>query len=38
MDLKELMRDGPARGAGEPVFDQCLHVLGRIEDMGKPSP
>lgn len=37
MDLKELMRDGPARGGFEAVFDQRLRVLARIEAMGKPS-
>lgn len=37
MDLKELMRDGPARGGFEAVFDQRLRVLARIESMGKPA-
>lgn len=37
MDLKELMRDGQARGGFEAVFDQRLRVLARIESMGKPS-
>ena len=37
MDLKELMREGPARGGWDTVFDQRLRVLARIESMGKPS-
>jgi len=37
MDLKEAMREAPARGGWEKVLDQRLRVLARIESMDKPS-
>ncbi|MFJ3371603.1 enoyl-CoA hydratase/isomerase family protein [Pseudomonas sp. NPDC086251] len=37
MDLKEAMREVPARGGWDSVLDQRLRVLARIESLGKPS-
>jgi len=37
MDLKEAMREVPARGGWDTVLDQRLRVLARIESMDKPS-
>ena len=37
MDLKEAMREVPARGGWDPVLDQRLRVLARIESLDKPS-
>jgi len=37
MDLKETMREVPARGGWDTVLDQRLRVLARIESMDKPS-
>ena len=37
MDLKEALREAPARGGWENVLDQRLRVLARIESMDKPS-
>lgn len=37
MDLKQVMREGEARGGWEAVLDQRLRVLGKIEAMDKPS-
>lgn len=37
MDLKQLVREGDARGGLDAVLDQRRRVLGMIEDMPKPS-
>lgn len=37
MDLKQVMREGEARGGWEAVLDQRLRVLARIESLDKPS-
>ena len=37
MDLKEAMREVPARGGWDTVLDQRLRVLARIESLDKPS-
>lgn len=37
MDLKQVMREGQARGGWEAVLDQRLRVLARIESLEKPS-
>jgi enoyl-CoA hydratase len=37
MDLKQVLREGAARGGWEPVLDQRLRVLSRIESLDKPS-
>jgi enoyl-CoA hydratase/carnithine racemase len=37
MDLKQMQREGPARGGWEKILDQRLRVLARIESMPKPS-
>lgn len=37
MDLKQMLREGPARGGWDAVLDQRLRVLARIESLDKPS-
>lgn len=37
MDLKQMLREGEARGGWDAVLDQRLRVLARIESLPKPS-